>query len=45
LLEEFLNPMALTQRELAQAIHVPCTWSRSSLTLPPPVPPGRTKPG
>ena len=23
LLEEFLNPMALTQRELAQAIHVP----------------------
>ena len=23
LLEEFLNPMSLTQRELAQAIHVP----------------------
>jgi len=23
LLEEFLNPMALTQRELADAIHVP----------------------
>jgi hypothetical protein len=27
LLEEFLMPMNLTQRELAEAIHVPCEIS------------------
>ena len=26
LLEEFLNSLNLTQRELATAIHVPCQW-------------------